>query len=232
MVVPKYLNCSTFSKHLLPIFMSWLCPAFWWWDSNIYLQLVFSVFTSFTALKMYRVQIPSNMNCSVYSRRVWCVCVVNILWQGARSAGLTPDTVKCSRTHRKRNSWSGERGSLRERKMWSTKTHHCYTVGHSYSSLKGTLSLVQYSLNRLHMCHWFTWRRAHPSVFTAWNCFKHLSRCCSTDPPYHVPRDTITYVLCNTNFCEMFQSVATFLAAVGRYRGLSSQSAMLLVSLT
>jgi hypothetical protein len=29
-VVPKYLNRSTFSKHLLSIFMSWFCPAFWW----------------------------------------------------------------------------------------------------------------------------------------------------------------------------------------------------------
>jgi hypothetical protein len=26
-VVPKYLNCSTFSKDLLSIFMSWICPA-------------------------------------------------------------------------------------------------------------------------------------------------------------------------------------------------------------
>jgi hypothetical protein len=43
-VVPKYFNCATFSKHLLGIFMSWFCPAFWWWDSNMY--LVFSVFTS------------------------------------------------------------------------------------------------------------------------------------------------------------------------------------------
>jgi Na+-driven multidrug efflux pump len=29
-VGPKYLNCYTFSKHLLPIFISWFCPAFWW----------------------------------------------------------------------------------------------------------------------------------------------------------------------------------------------------------
>jgi hypothetical protein len=36
------LNCATFSKHLLAIFMSWFFPAFWWWDSNIY--LVFSTF--------------------------------------------------------------------------------------------------------------------------------------------------------------------------------------------
>jgi hypothetical protein len=36
-VVPKYLNCATLSKHPLAIFMSWFCPAFWWWDSNIYL---------------------------------------------------------------------------------------------------------------------------------------------------------------------------------------------------
>jgi hypothetical protein len=28
-VVPKYLNCATFSKHLLATFMSWFCPAFW-----------------------------------------------------------------------------------------------------------------------------------------------------------------------------------------------------------
>jgi hypothetical protein len=42
-VVPKYLNCATFSKDLLAIFMSWFCPAFWWQDSNIY--LVFSAFT-------------------------------------------------------------------------------------------------------------------------------------------------------------------------------------------
>jgi hypothetical protein len=38
------LNCATFSKHLLVIFMSWFCPAFWWRDSNMY--LVFSVITS------------------------------------------------------------------------------------------------------------------------------------------------------------------------------------------
>jgi hypothetical protein len=35
--------CHMF-KHLSAIFMSRFCPAFWWWDSNIY--LVFSVFTS------------------------------------------------------------------------------------------------------------------------------------------------------------------------------------------
>jgi hypothetical protein len=43
-VVPKYLNCVTFLKHLLAIFMSWFCPAFLWRESNIY--LVFSVFSS------------------------------------------------------------------------------------------------------------------------------------------------------------------------------------------
>jgi hypothetical protein len=40
-VVSKYLNNL---KHLVPIFISWFCPAFWWRDSNIY--LVFSVFAS------------------------------------------------------------------------------------------------------------------------------------------------------------------------------------------
>jgi hypothetical protein len=43
-IVPKYLNCATFSNNLLPVFMSWFWPAFWWWDSNVY--LVFYVFTS------------------------------------------------------------------------------------------------------------------------------------------------------------------------------------------
>jgi hypothetical protein len=41
-VVPKYVNWATFSKHLLVIFMSRFCPAFWWWDSNIH--SVFSVY--------------------------------------------------------------------------------------------------------------------------------------------------------------------------------------------
>jgi hypothetical protein len=43
-VVPKYLNCVTFTNDLLAIFMSWLCPEFWWRGTNIY--FVFSVFTS------------------------------------------------------------------------------------------------------------------------------------------------------------------------------------------
>jgi hypothetical protein len=38
-VVPKYLNCATFWKHLLTIFVSWLCPAY------IHI-LSFCVFTS------------------------------------------------------------------------------------------------------------------------------------------------------------------------------------------
>jgi hypothetical protein len=41
---PKYLNCATFSKDLLAIFVSWFCPAFWWQDSNVY--LVFSALAS------------------------------------------------------------------------------------------------------------------------------------------------------------------------------------------
>jgi hypothetical protein len=39
-----HLNCATFSTHLLAIFMPRFCPAFWWRDSNIYVD--FSVFTS------------------------------------------------------------------------------------------------------------------------------------------------------------------------------------------
>jgi hypothetical protein len=38
-VIPKYLNCNTFSNDLFAIFMSRIWPAFWWQDSNIYLVL-------------------------------------------------------------------------------------------------------------------------------------------------------------------------------------------------
>jgi hypothetical protein len=38
------LNCDTFSRDLLPIFMSWFCYAFWLRDSNMY--LVFAAFIS------------------------------------------------------------------------------------------------------------------------------------------------------------------------------------------
>jgi hypothetical protein len=41
-LLPKYMNCVTFSKDLLAIFILWFCPAFWWRD----IYLLFSVFTS------------------------------------------------------------------------------------------------------------------------------------------------------------------------------------------
>jgi hypothetical protein len=43
-VVPKCMNCATFSKDLLTIFMLWICPVFWWRDNNTY--IIFSAFTS------------------------------------------------------------------------------------------------------------------------------------------------------------------------------------------
>jgi hypothetical protein len=42
--VPKYLNCTTFSNYMFPIFISRFWPAIWWRDANMY--LVFSTFTS------------------------------------------------------------------------------------------------------------------------------------------------------------------------------------------
>jgi hypothetical protein len=38
-----YELCHIF-RTSIAISMSWFCPAFWWWDSNIHLD--FSVFTS------------------------------------------------------------------------------------------------------------------------------------------------------------------------------------------
>jgi hypothetical protein len=40
-IVPKHLNCVTFSKDLFTVFMSWICTAFWWRDSNILMYLIF-----------------------------------------------------------------------------------------------------------------------------------------------------------------------------------------------
>lgn len=42
-VVARYLNFSTLSKHVLPVFMLWFCPSGWSWDTTIY--FVFSAFT-------------------------------------------------------------------------------------------------------------------------------------------------------------------------------------------
>jgi hypothetical protein len=36
-VFPKYLNCSTFSKELFPLFMFWFSPACWSRDKAVYL---------------------------------------------------------------------------------------------------------------------------------------------------------------------------------------------------
>jgi hypothetical protein len=38
----KYLNCDTFPNNLFPIFISRFWPAFWSWDTNIYLVLSMS----------------------------------------------------------------------------------------------------------------------------------------------------------------------------------------------
>jgi hypothetical protein len=58
-VVPKCLNCATFSRDLSGIVILWFCPAFLWRDSNIY--LVFSAYTSrpTSALALIRVSVFS-----------------------------------------------------------------------------------------------------------------------------------------------------------------------------
>jgi hypothetical protein len=54
-VVPKYFNCATFWKDPLAIIMSWFCPAFWWRNSNIYLD--FSAFTSRTTFLLASIKV-------------------------------------------------------------------------------------------------------------------------------------------------------------------------------
>jgi len=58
-VVPKYLNCATFSKDVLVTFIFWFCPAFWWRDMPKY--LVFSAFKLFLDQPPYfRILLPEN----------------------------------------------------------------------------------------------------------------------------------------------------------------------------
>jgi hypothetical protein len=56
-VIPKYLNCATFPKNLLAIFMSWVCPA-----SRLTRQqricLVFSAFTSRLTSVLASIKVP------------------------------------------------------------------------------------------------------------------------------------------------------------------------------
>jgi hypothetical protein len=55
-VVPKYLNCATFSKDLLSIVTSWFCPAFWWRDSNVHFassSFTYRPSSLLTAIKVY-----------------------------------------------------------------------------------------------------------------------------------------------------------------------------------
>jgi hypothetical protein len=71
-VVPKYLNCATFPKALLPLFMSWVSAAFWFRDRNIH--LVFSVFTSrptsllaSVRVSLFFFMVPTVYYCDVFT---------------------------------------------------------------------------------------------------------------------------------------------------------------------
>jgi hypothetical protein len=64
-VMPKYLNCITFSKYLLAIFTSWFCSTFWGRDSNIYLHFSMSASTPISLL-------ASIKECVCFS--LWYLC--------------------------------------------------------------------------------------------------------------------------------------------------------------
>jgi hypothetical protein len=61
-----YLVCidSNMCTFLKSVFMSWFCPALWWWDSNIY--LVFSAFTFTVASILASVKVSVFFFCSIY----------------------------------------------------------------------------------------------------------------------------------------------------------------------
>jgi hypothetical protein len=61
-VVLKYLNCAIFSTPLLSVFISWICPAFWWRDSNKY--LVFSAFASRRIFLLASIKV--SVFCGIY----------------------------------------------------------------------------------------------------------------------------------------------------------------------
>jgi hypothetical protein len=88
-VVPKYLNCTTFLKHLLPIFVSWFWPVFWWQDSNQY--LVFSVFTSRPT------SLLASIKVCVFLYMVFILYIVRVLdqfWSPVVPCYSTEDTVR------------------------------------------------------------------------------------------------------------------------------------------
>jgi hypothetical protein len=64
-VVPNYLNCATFSKDLLAIFMLCFWPTFWWRDMNTY--LVFFVFPSRPT------RLPTSITALVFFFKAGCL---------------------------------------------------------------------------------------------------------------------------------------------------------------
>ena len=79
-VVFKYMNCSTLSKELLPIFTLWLLRAFWSRDMTMY--LVLSEFTSRpisllsigeASVSLYSTHAPVQYINITSINQIWCV---------------------------------------------------------------------------------------------------------------------------------------------------------------
>jgi hypothetical protein len=84
-VVPKYLNCATFSNNILAIFMFWFCPAFWWRGSNIYSYLAFSAFTSGPTSLLASIRVCVFFFTFSYIWILRCLFQVNKVWTHYRN---------------------------------------------------------------------------------------------------------------------------------------------------
>jgi hypothetical protein len=101
----KYGNCVTFSKDVLAAFMFWFCPAFWWWDINIY--LVFSAFTSRPISLLASIRVTVIFYFSILLH------VLEFRIQVLRLSGnvclwhtVTDTTIQYTATHHGRVKWS------------------------------------------------------------------------------------------------------------------------------
>jgi hypothetical protein len=124
-VIPKYLNCATFSKHLLVIFLSWFCPAFWWRDSSIY--VVFSALTSRPASLIASIRVSVFLNYVGVPKYV-----IMWIWAGGLNYHmllLCPQTSLCLRGRSWKDGTVRDKTSIRSLRPRITLTLVLYSVG-------------------------------------------------------------------------------------------------------
>jgi hypothetical protein len=123
-VVPKYLNCDTFSNWLSAIFMSWFWPVFRWRDSN---ELRCKNFTK-TMVSDNSNNIPKTWQYTAYNNKQVSECMSkrSLAWRPAQLVSLQIaacglDPLECSpiiiKGHSRRS------GTTISRLQWELSSH-------------------------------------------------------------------------------------------------------------